>query len=111
MSDLIDCIDLLEKLGRDAVLRNAGSSGFERLLAGIGLDPALRAAIVAGDGELLGRLLNARENVCCLIEPGREEEEEGDEEEESEDEDADEESDDEDAISRSRALRRLADAA
>lgn len=113
MSDSVDCINVLDKLGADAALWMAGPSGLERLLADAGLDPALRAAIAAGDGGLLGRLLNVRENVCCLIEPHREEEEEeeDDMEEESDDEDADEESDDEDAASRSRALHPIADAA
>lgn len=111
MSDIVDCINVLEKLGADAALWTLGPSGLERLLADAGLDPALRAAIAAGDGGLLGRLLNVRDNVCCLIEPHREEEEEDDIEEESDDEDADEESDDEDAASRSRALHPIADAA
>lgn len=111
MSGVVDCINLLEKLGGDAALHGAGPSDLERLLADAGLDPALGAAIAAGDGGLLGRLLNARDNVCCLIEPHREDEEEDDVEEESEDDDADEESDDEDATSRSRALHPLAEAA
>ena len=107
MSDIVDCINVLEKLGADAMLRTLGPSGLERLLSDARLDPALCAAIAAGDGGLLGRLLNVRENVCCLIEPHREEEEEDDMEEESDDE----ESDDEDAASRSRALHPIADAA
>jgi hypothetical protein len=108
MSDVVDCINLLEILGGDAASRGAGPSGLEGSLAAPKLDPALLAAIVAGDGRLLGSLLNARDNVCCLVEPGKEEEEE-EGEEEPEDEDADEESEDEHAASRNRALHPLAD--
>lgn len=117
MSGIIDCIDLLEKLGGNAALW-AAPSDLERLLAETGLDPELRAAIAAGDEGSLGRLLNARDNVCCLIEPHREDEEEDDDEEEEEeeeeesgDEDADEDSDDEDKRSRNRALDPIADLA
>lgn len=115
MSGIIDCIDLLEKLGGNAALW-AAPSDLEHLLAEAGLDPELRAAIAAGDEGSLGRLLNARGNVCCLIEPHREDEEEeeddGEEEEEEEsgDEDADEESDDGDKRSRNRALNPVAHA-
>lgn len=113
MSGIIDCIDLLEKLGGNAALW-ATPSDLEQLLAEAGLDPELRAAIAAGDEGSLGRLLNARDNVCCLIEPHREDEEEDDEEEEeeeSDDEDADEDSDDEDKRSRNRVLDPVADLA
>ena len=113
MSGIIDCIDLLEKLGGNAALW-ATPSDLEQLLAEAVLDPELRAAIAAGDEGSLGRLLNARDNVCCLIEPHREDEEEDDEEEEeeeSDDEDADEDSDDEDKRSRNRALDPVADLA
>ena len=114
MSRIIDCIDLLEKLGGNAALW-AAPSDLEQLLADAGLDPELRAAITAGDEGSLGRLLNARGNVCCLIEPHREDEEEEEddeeeEEEESDDEDADEESDDGNKRSRNRALDPVADA-
>jgi len=121
-------IDILERLGRNALLRHAAPSELERALADTPLEPALRAAILGGDQESLERLLGANSNVCCLVAPGREDEEEGetedddldededededeDDEDEEEDEDLDDEDDEEENVkSRNRAVRRVASA-
>jgi hypothetical protein len=127
-------IDFLERLGRNARLRDAEPVELEQAMSDAQLEPTVRTAILDGDQETLERLLGANRNVCCLVAPAREdeeeeeetedddldddddddEEEEEDEDEEHEDEDdedLDDEDDEEESVkSRNRAVRRVATA-
>jgi hypothetical protein len=72
-----DIIDFLERLGQDSGLRHATDGEIRAALAGVGIDPAVGAAVAAGDERELRMLLSARRDVCCLIfVPVREDEEE-----------------------------------
>jgi hypothetical protein len=71
-------IDLLERLGQDAQLRNATSAEVENRLKDAGVDAPLRAAIAAGDQRRIESLLGIGSNVCCLIYMPKEEPNEGD---------------------------------
>jgi hypothetical protein len=83
---MMDPIEFLEQLGRNARLRHAPAAELERALATTEIDPALRSALLAGDTLRLGELLGAQPNICCLIEKPDQEEDEEEEEEEDDDE-------------------------
>ena len=86
---MMDAIDFLEQLGRNARLRHAPTPELERALAASGIDPELRSALLSDDAVRLGELLGAQPNVCCLIEkPDQEDDEEEEEEEQEDDEEA-----------------------
>lgn len=85
---MMDPIEFLEQLGRNARLRRAPAAELERALAAADIHPALRSALLADDALRLGELLGAQPNVCCLIEKPDEEEPEPEEEEEEEDDEA-----------------------
>jgi hypothetical protein len=87
MSNLIE---FLEQMGRDSQSRFATGPELEAALTSAGIEPAVRAAILAGNQLLLESLLGARRNVCSLINVPEEEEES---EEENEEEDDEEEED------------------
>lgn len=80
---MLDVLDFLEKMGRDARLRDASQADFERAVADAGLAPELQQALVAGDSRRLDVLLGVR-HVCGVMIPGKEDE---DEEERKDDED------------------------
>ena len=91
MSDLID---FLEKMGGDSQSRFVTGPGLEEALTRAGIDPTVRAALLAGDQLQLEALIGASHNVCNLINLPDEEEEEEDEEDkehEGDDDGADEE--------------------
>ena len=77
---MMDVIEFLDHLGRNARLRHAAPAELERAIAAAGIDPELRSALLAGE------LLGAQPNVCCLVvkpdpaEPDEDEEEEDEEE-------------------------------
>ena len=84
---MMDPIDFLEQLGRNAGLRHAPK--LERTLAETEIDPELRSALLANDALRLAELLGAKPNICCLIEkPDQEEEDEEEEEEPDEEKEA-----------------------
>jgi hypothetical protein len=85
---MMDAIDFLEQLGRNARLRHAPTPELERLLAASGIHPELRSALLTDDALRLGQLLGAQPNVCCLIEKPDQEDEEEEEEEQEDDEEA-----------------------
>jgi hypothetical protein len=92
-------IDFLERFGQDADLRHAPSDALAEALKSAGIDPELRAAILANDQRTLEALLGADTNVCCMTnkpEDEEEEPEEDDEEDEDEDDDLDEDEDEDD---------------
>ncbi len=88
---MMDAIDFLEQLGRNARLRHAPTADLERELAASGIDPELSSALVDNNAVRLGELLGAQPNICCLIEkPDRKKDQEEDDEEEEEEEQEDE---------------------
>jgi hypothetical protein len=82
---MMDPVDFLEQLGRNARLRRAPSGELKQALAAAPIDPELRSALLSDDALRLGQLLGAQPNICCLVEKPDEEEEEEEEEEEPED--------------------------
>jgi hypothetical protein len=77
-------IDFLEKMGQDAQLRHASQDEVERALTGAQIDPELQAAILAKDQSGIEALLGQR-NVCCMLAPSKENEDEEPEENPSQD--------------------------
>ncbi len=88
---MLHLIDFLERCGQDADLRHASADVVDEALRGIGIDPALRTAILNKDQRTLEALLGVRTNVCCMIHKEDEEEEEEEEPEDEDDEHGDEE--------------------
>lgn len=88
---MFDVIDALEILGADADLVRATPADLDAVLQRGHLDPALRAALLAGDAGALHTLLRAPGNLCCLINPAEEEDEDEEEEDEGEEDDDEEE--------------------
>lgn len=95
---MFDVIDFLESVGQDAQWRHADSEALAVALTGAQIDPELRMAILARDGQGLQALLG-QDPFCCLISPAKPGEEQDEEQEEcdgscKEDEDKDESTDD-----------------
>lgn len=63
-------ISLLEKMGQDANLRYA-----DKTTVTAQLDPALAAAILAGDQHQLEAMLGAKNKIVCMIYAAEEDEE------------------------------------
>jgi hypothetical protein len=89
-------IDFLQRLGQNADVRHAPRTELELALAEANIDPALRQALLGTDQRKLENLLGVDTDVCCVIAPGRKEEEDEDEDEDEDDfdEEEDEEEDD-----------------
>lgn len=83
-------VDFLEKMGRDAQLRHASSSDVELALTNTQIDSELPAAILAKDQLQLEVLLGCV-NVCCMLEPSKEDEGEDDDAEKDPSRDEEEE--------------------
>jgi hypothetical protein len=80
-------IEFFEQMGRDSRLRSATGPELEAALIGAGIEPNVRAAILAGDQERLESLIGASHNICNMInvpEEEEESEEEGGEDKEDE---------------------------
>ena len=58
-------ITFLERMGRDAQLRDASQNEVELELARAQVEPELRMAILAKDQQKLEALLGGGGNVCC----------------------------------------------
>ncbi|MDR7121587.1 hypothetical protein [Rheinheimera soli] len=63
-------IQLLEKMGQSSELRYADAEQLAKLMADT--DPALIAAVSAGDQQAIETLLGARTNVVCGVHPAQE---------------------------------------
>lgn len=85
MSKVLRILDLL---GQDAGLQRADSEELAQALAGMELDHGTMTALLSGDSVALTKMLGASSNVVCGLFPGKEEEEE--ENEESPDQDDEE---------------------
>lgn len=85
---MVDAVDFLEQLGRNARLRRAPAAELEQALAAALIDPELRSALLSDDALRLGELLGAQPNICCLVEKPDQEEDEEEEEEQEDDEEA-----------------------
>lgn len=79
---MTDVIDFLERMGQDAQLRHASQDEVELALTSAEVAPELQAAILAKDQAQLETLLG-QAPVCSAFFPGKEDEEEGDEDEET----------------------------
>ncbi|GAB2543706.1 hypothetical protein GCM10027065_14010 [Rhodanobacter koreensis] len=79
---MTDVIDFLERVGQDAQLRHASQDEVELALTSAEIAPGLQAAILANDPAQLETLLK-QAPVCGYFLPGKEDEEEGDEDEET----------------------------
>ena len=82
---MMDVIEFLDQLGRNARLRHAAPAELEQAIAAAGIDPELRSALLGDDPQRLGELLGAQPNVCCLVvkpDPAEPDEEEEEDEEE-----------------------------
>lgn len=77
-------ISFLERMGRDAQLRHASHDELELVLTGAGIDSELHAAILTKDQTRLEVLLGSV-NVCCMVNPVKEDEDEEGEESPSKD--------------------------
>jgi hypothetical protein len=62
---MTDIIDFLERMGRDAGLRDTTSAELAAALAEAQVAPSLRKAVLAGDRRTLELILGAHPNVCC----------------------------------------------
>lgn len=85
---MFDVIAFLERVGREAQWRHASRDEVGLALSDAGVDPGLRVAILAKDGQELQALLG-QAPFCCLIhpaKPGEEQEEYDGSSEEGEDE-------------------------
>jgi hypothetical protein len=88
-------IDFLQRLGQGTELHHAPRTELALALAGAGIDPALRAALLGTGQRKLGILPGAQTNVCAITAPNKKEEDEEDEDDFEDDED-DEDEDEED---------------
>jgi len=86
---MTDVIDFLERMGQEAQLRHASQDEVELALTGAEIAPELKAAILAKDSAQLETSL-VQAPLCAMFFPGKEEEEEGDEDEETPSKDPDE---------------------
>jgi len=79
---MTDVIDILERMGSDAALRDAPRQALERVLAAERIDETVRAAMLSGDSAELQSLMGAGAQFSIIM-PGEEEapadEEEGEE--------------------------------
>ncbi len=64
MSDLIA---FLERMGADSQLRFAAEPALEEALAGAGVAPSARSAVLSGDQLRLESLVGASKNICNLV--------------------------------------------
>lgn len=85
-------IEFLERMGQDAQLRNLTGPDLEAAMQRAGIDPGVRAAILADNQLLLESLVGAAHPICCLVHAP--DEEEG-EDEDDEDDDGDDSGEDE----------------
>ena len=69
---MTDVIDILERLGSDAALRDAPREALERVLAAERIDETVRAAMLSGDSAELQSLMGAGTQFSIIM-PGEEE--------------------------------------
>jgi hypothetical protein len=62
-------IDFLESMGQDAALRHVTGQNLRQAMNDAKIDPALQAAIIAGDQAKIETLLGAKTNICAMIFP------------------------------------------
>lgn len=70
-----DVIDFLERMGRDPAWRHATRADVEVALGPMVIDQPLRDAVLARDQPRLEALLD-QQPLCCMQFPGKEDEEE-----------------------------------
>jgi len=70
---MTDVIDILERVGSDATLRDAPRQALERVLAAESIDETVRAAMLSGDSLELQSLMGAGAQFSVIM-PSEEEE-------------------------------------
>ena len=60
-------IAVLESIGRNGALRYATASEVNKMLNDNGVPSEISSALVVGDHDLLCKLLDAEQNVCCAV--------------------------------------------
>ena len=70
-------MEFLEQMGQDAQLRYATSDELEQALTRAQIEPAVQAAVLAGDRRRLEALLGATPNTFCAVMVPDEDEEAG----------------------------------
>lgn len=81
---MLEVVEFLERIGRDALWSNASRAKLEHALAVSDLDPKLQAAILATDRGALDTLLGVVP-LCVMLIPAEEPEKENEDEEPEED--------------------------
>jgi hypothetical protein len=76
--EMSNAIDFLERAGQDALLRRASHAEVELALVNIQIEPELRSAILDRDPSRLEALLGHGPLLCMQF-PGKEDEEDGEE--------------------------------
>jgi hypothetical protein len=93
---LSNIIDLLEKIGQEATLRDATDAELAAALEEAGIDPAAKETLLTRDPNAIAALVGSNPNICCLVYPRPEEEEEDEDGEEGEEEGEEDDDDDDD---------------
>jgi hypothetical protein len=62
-------IELLERIGQDASLRNGGSQAIASFLNATSLSAPERTAVGSGDRAKIEAAVHAKGNVCCILAP------------------------------------------
>jgi hypothetical protein len=65
-------LQLLQRLGEDASLRNIATSQLPTVLNPLNLDSAVQQAIFEKDDAMLARLLDTTNKIVCMIFPAEE---------------------------------------
>ncbi|MGN2253637.1 hypothetical protein ACFWZ4_09685 [Frateuria sp. GZRe12] len=79
---MTDVIDILERMGSDAALRDAPREGLERVLAAETIDETMRAAMLSGDSAELQSLMGAGAQFSIIMPSEEEAPADGEEDEE-----------------------------
>ena len=83
---MLNVISFLEQLGTSAKMRYADKAELELLLDGTVIEPVLRAAILSEDLNQIEKSLQCKSIVCCGVFPGKEKDDESEEEPAKDDE-------------------------
>ncbi len=68
-----NAIRFLEEVGQSAGLRQATAPELEGSMTRLSIDPEMQAAVLHGNRAQIEALLSARTEMCCMVAPGREE--------------------------------------
>jgi hypothetical protein len=83
---MLNVISFLEQLGANARIRYAGKAELELVLDDTMIEPVLRAAILSEDLNQIETSLQCKSIICCGVFPGKEKDDESEEEPAKDDE-------------------------